>query len=454
MSSPVPEINWKKNLLFVWLSQLLSLAGFAFAMPFIAVYIRDTWGITGEKELGVWMAAFNFFGMLSFCISTPIWGILADRYGRKLMLLRAYYADAVIFPCFLLAPNPYWLIAARFIASAFTGTVSASQTIVVTTTPKEHHGFALGLLMSAIWTGNLIGLAAGGFVVQYCGYTIAFITCGAMYFIGGLLAHIFVVDNFQPEEASLNSELGIRNSELNERPTEADFGKRAEARIGSGATPSRNSILSSMSGLSLGVWLIFGLIVITAVARKFDEPYIPLMVECIHGPDKTAMHTGWISALAALGGMISGALIGKLCDLYSPKRITVPALLASGVTMAMQGLAMSLIGYAGWRFLHYVAAGGLEAIYLSILSKVTPANRQGAVFGLSSSLRMGGILIATVISGFIIYYLGVRAIYLSAGVIFLLTIPFYWLTDSVIRKNNQDSQNLGDIDMPNTTENL
>ena len=398
MSSPVPEINWKKNLLFVWLSQLLSLAGFAFAMPFIAVYIRDTWGITGEKELGVWMAAFNFFGMLSFCISTPIWGILADRYGRKLMLLRAYYADAVIFPCFLLAPNPYWLIAARFIASAFTGTVSASQTIVVTTTPKEHHGFALGLLMSAIWTGNLIGLAAGGFVVQYCGYTIAFITCGAMYFIGGLLAHIFVVDNFQPEEAS----------------------------------ETKESVLQSMSGLSLGVWLIFGLIVITAVARKFDEPYIPLMVECIHGPEKTAMHTGWISALAALGGMISGALIGKLCDLYSPKRITVPALLASGVTMAMQGLAMSLIGYAGWRFLHYVAAGGLEAIYLSILSKVTPANRQGAVFGLSSSLRMGGILIATVISGFIIYYLGVRAIYLSAGVIFLLTIPFYWLTEKAI----------------------
>lgn len=398
MSSPVPEINWKKNLLFVWLSQLLSLAGFAFAMPFIAVYIRDTWGITGEKELGVWMAAFNFFGMLSFCISTPIWGILADRYGRKLMLLRAYYADAVIFPCFLLAPNPYWLIAARFIASAFTGTVSASQTIVVTTTPKEHHGFALGLLMSAIWTGNLIGLAAGGFVVQYCGYTIAFITCGAMYFIGGLLAHIFVVDNFQPEEAS----------------------------------ETKESVLQSMSGLSLGVWLIFGLIVITAVARKFDEPYIPLMVECIHGPEKTAMHTGWISALAALGGMISGALIGKLCDLYSPKRITVPALLASGVTMAMQGLAMSLIGYAGWRFLHYVAAGGLEAIYLSILSKVTPANRQGAVFGLSSSLRMGGILIATVISGFIIYYLGVRAIYLSAGVIFLLTIPFYWLTEKAV----------------------
>lgn len=436
MSSPVPEINWKKNLLFVWLSQLLSLAGFAFAMPFIAVYIRDTWGITGEKELGVWMAAFNFFGMLSFCISTPIWGILADRYGRKLMLLRAYYADAVIFPCFLLAPNPYWLIAARFIASAFTGTVSASQTIVVTTTPKEHHGFALGLLMSAIWTGNLIGLAAGGFVVQYCGYTIAFITCGAMYFIGGLLAHIFVVDNFQP---SSQEEMEGGNGATN----------------GSEVTLSCNSNRdAALSGFSLSVWLVFGLIVITAVARKFDEPYIPLMVECIHGPDKTAMHTGWISALAALGGMISGALIGKLCDLYSPKRITVPALLASGVTMAMQGLAMSLIGYASWRFLHYVAAGGLEAIYLSILSKVTPANRQGAVFGLSSSLRMGGILIATVVSGFIIYYLGVRAIYLSAGVIFILTIPFYWLTDSVIRKNNQDSQNLDDVDMSNKTENL
>ncbi len=147
---PFKTINWKRNLFFIWLVQILCIAGFSLALPFIPVYIRDTWGITGERRLGLWMSAFYFFGMLSFCVSTPIWGVLADRFGRKLMLLRACYVDAILFPCFLLAPNPVILILVRFITSAFTGTVAAAQTLIVTNTPEEHHGFALGTLSSAI----------------------------------------------------------------------------------------------------------------------------------------------------------------------------------------------------------------------------------------------------------------------------------------------------------------
>ncbi len=393
MPTSEKKINWKTNLFFIWLSQILSIIGFASAVPFIPIYIRDKWGITGEQELGVWMSAFYFFGMLSFCVFIPFWGILADRYGRKLMLLRACYVDAILFPCFLLAPNPVWLIVVRFITSAFTGTISAAQTLVVTTTPEEHHGFALGALATAIWSGNLFGFAAGGLIVHYFGFTCAFLCCGAMYLTAGLLAHFFVQENFQPPVHTQKESLG-----------------------------------HSWSGLSITIWLSFFLILLTAVARRFDDPYIALMIERIHGPENTAFHTGWINALAAFGGILSGLMLGRLCDRYSPKYVTVPALLIAGITMAMEGAAATLAGYGTIRFVNYLASGGLEAAFLAILSKISPTERRGAIFGLASGLRMAGILISTILSGAIIYLVGVRNIYFVAGALFLAAIPFFWLT--------------------------
>lgn len=67
-------INWKRNLFFVWLSQILSLAGFGSVIPFIPLYMRNVLGVMDDGERGLWVSAFYFGGQLSFCISTPIWG--------------------------------------------------------------------------------------------------------------------------------------------------------------------------------------------------------------------------------------------------------------------------------------------------------------------------------------------------------------------------------------------
>ena len=69
MNAPAREINWKKNLFFLWLSQILSMAGFAAVMPFIPIYLRDHLHIEDEQMRGLWVSAFNFFGLFSFCLS-------------------------------------------------------------------------------------------------------------------------------------------------------------------------------------------------------------------------------------------------------------------------------------------------------------------------------------------------------------------------------------------------
>ena len=82
---PLGTINWKQNLVCTWIGQILCMAGYAAIMPFIPLFIRDKFQITDEKELGMWVSALTFFGFLSYVFSTPVWGILADKFGRKII---------------------------------------------------------------------------------------------------------------------------------------------------------------------------------------------------------------------------------------------------------------------------------------------------------------------------------------------------------------------------------
>ena len=49
-------MNWKKNLVFVWLSQFFGLMGFGFAMPFVAFFIQKELGIEDERARKMWKA--------------------------------------------------------------------------------------------------------------------------------------------------------------------------------------------------------------------------------------------------------------------------------------------------------------------------------------------------------------------------------------------------------------
>ena len=193
---PRKIINWKKNLFFLWLSQFLAMAGFGCCMPFIPLLMKNTLHVADDQMRGFYVSLYYLSGMMSICIASTVWGVLADRFGRKIMLLRASYAAALCYPLLAFAPNVGVLILIRFICSFFSGTVNPAQTLLVTTTPEEKHGFALGTLSTSVWSGNMTGFLAGGLIVHYFGYTAAFMTCGVIYLISALLVHIFVDEDF------------------------------------------------------------------------------------------------------------------------------------------------------------------------------------------------------------------------------------------------------------------
>ena len=60
-----PPVNWKRNLLAVWLAQYLALAGFGMCGPFIPLFIKDAPGIINDVEREAWGAVFTFAGLTS-----------------------------------------------------------------------------------------------------------------------------------------------------------------------------------------------------------------------------------------------------------------------------------------------------------------------------------------------------------------------------------------------------
>lgn len=382
-------INWKRNLFFIWLGQILAVCGDSFALPFMPLYIRDNFGITDETLRGSIVAAYQFFGTMTFCISNPLWGMLGDRYGRKLMLLRAYFLNGITIPLMMFAPSWGWLIALRALVSCFSGTISASQTLMLATTPEDRHGFALGVLSSALWSGTVLGLLGGGIIVHYYSYRTAFFTCGAMLFFCGMLMLLFVRENFvRPEKRAADKALG-----------------------------------TWLSWPILAPLIFIGA---AALARRMDEPFLPILTELVGGVEKAALHTSFVSAAAAVGGIVSGMMFGALSDRLPAWKLTLPALLVAGTAMLLQSRTESLWMLGIWRFICYFAAGGIEPVFLRVLAqRVAPEHRGGAL-GLSASFRVGGGVAAAALSGIVVAHFQTRGVFFAAGLAMLLLMPLCW----------------------------
>lgn len=382
--------HWRKNLYIVWISQFLAMIGFGCCMPFIPILLRENLHIDNEKLRGLYVSLYYLAGMSSLCVANIVWGILADRFGRKIMLLRASYAAAIFYPLLSLAPNFWVLVLIRFICSFFSGTVVPAQTLLVSTTPPEKHGFVLGAVSTSIWSGNMVGYLAGGLIVHYAGFKTAFFTCGAIYLLSAVLVHIFVKENFNYTAAK-------------KEKVKFSFKYLANPAI---------------------LWLLV-MFLLMGIARRIEQPFLAMQVELVHGKDGAAFYTGIISAAAALGGVISGVAVGKLCDKYNPQKLIVPIIIFSAAFTLGQAFSCNIIMLIIARFFTYFAAGGLQPVLQVILAKTTSAELRGTFFGWSGGINTAGGIVCSFLSGSLVLLTGVRSIFVAAAVILLLIcVPY------------------------------
>ena len=388
--------HWKRNVAMMCLSQTLVMAGFAAAMPFVPLYMKDHLGLADVSVRGVYVSLFNFFGMLAYGVFNPIWGTLSDRFGVKPMLLRGTFLTAVFFPMMAYVTNAWSLIALRFVTAACAGTTAASQTLLVKNTPEDKQGFALGMMTTAFWTGATLGNVLGGVVVHFYGYEKTFWFCGILYFVAGIFV-LFAKDDYIPAKAAAQMQTHVK------------------------AVHCRPAYLP---GFTVGVWLLMLLTLLFGLAGSLESGYLAMLVELIDGHRDAAFWTGIISAAVAVGSMLSGAIVGMLADRIPPLRMQIPIMLLTSLMLLVQALSNNLWLLGISRTLMYFVFGGSGAIMMKLLSNTTPKRKRGAVFGYRSTAHNLGCMIAAGLGGGLVYLTGtVRSTFYAAAAATLLLIP-------------------------------
>lgn len=194
--SDVP-INWKRNLTVTWLGCFLTGAAFSLVMPFLPLYVEQL-GVTGHSALNMWSGLVFSITFLFSAIASPFWGGLADRKGRKIMLLRSALGMAIVMLLMGMAQNIWQFLILRALLGLLGGFIPNANALIATQVPRHKSGWALGTLSTGGVSGALLGPLAGGLLADHYGLRPVFFITASVLFICFLLTFFFIRENFLP----------------------------------------------------------------------------------------------------------------------------------------------------------------------------------------------------------------------------------------------------------------
>lgn len=381
---------WRKTLYSIWLAQFITMMGMSLVVPFLPFYVRDL-GVTDANEVARWSGlvfAGPFF--LSFFL-IPVWGYLGDRYGRKLMVIRALFGLALSQALIGLAQSVEMLFLFRMLQGAVSGFVAAALALVSASSPRDKSGYAIGLLQTATASGNIIGPLLGGSLADQIGYRPLFFIVAAICTMAGLLVIRFVVEEREQQE---------------EQAEPPSFLENIGHAFRNG--PIRIALL---------------VIVLSQGAVMMIQPIFALYVEIL-APDQELLATlaGAIFSIAGFFMVFSSPWWGKRNDVKSYKKNLTIAIGGAAVAYALQGLVTSPYQLLPLRALQGFCMGGILPTLYSYISKHSALDRRGAIMGVASSFHVLANMIGPTVGGQLAGSIGIRQNFFFTGVILLGTL--------------------------------
>jgi DHA1 family multidrug resistance protein-like MFS transporter len=378
--------------LVLWIGQFLVNAGVTMITPFLALYLAKDLGVQGDYEIGIWAGVIFAANFLTSFLFQPLWGKLADRYGRKIMLLRSGFGMAIVIVLMGFARNPWELLFLRLLNGTISGFNPAAISLISGTTPKSRMGYAMGILQSGSVAGTILGPLIGGSLADIVGFRPIFYITGALILIASLLALLLVKEDFNREEASHIPQVSVIQ------------GFKELAHI--------PQLLA-----------LFAVTFLLQFAMVSPMALLPLYVQKLHAStDNIAFWAGLVLAVTGISNMISSPILGKVSDRLGPNRILTYALIGTTLTIIPQAFVQNVWQLIIIRFLMGIFMGGLLPSVNALIRSYTPDGMESRAFGFNGSTlalgNMAGALIGGLLSGFI----GIEGLFIISGCLLLLNV--------------------------------
>lgn len=385
----------------------ISFFGFNFAQPVLPLYVREL-GVTDVGAAALWTGLMLGVSPLLAAVCAPLWGSVADRYGRKRMVQRSLVAFAVITALMGVVQSVLQLFALRVVMGLFAGFTSMAMAYAVTVTPSSRTSAALGLLQSAQMAALIGGPIAAGLVADRAGLRGSFFAASFTIALGFVVMSLLTQD-----DRAL-------------RPTLKQAASRAERSTGPVAAGvakrERSWALVRLPGF---LPILVVLFLAQFVDRSFG-PILPLYVaELGVAPDRVASYAGLVISLAALATAVSASTVGHLATRLAPQRLLLAALAAGAALCLPLAVARTPGELLAARVGLGLFAGGALTLAFAAGARELPEARKGAGLGLLSSAGMLGSASSPIVTG-ALAQLDLRAIFLLDGLLYAAALVWAW----------------------------
>ena len=391
--------HWQRNLWVCAFGSFTTIAAMTQLQPFLPLYVEEL-GVKDPAAIVQWSGVAYGATFLSAGLVAPLWGHLADRYGRKLMLIRASLGMAVAMSLIGLSDSVWHLVLLRLLAGLLGGYASGSMVLVATQTPRERSGWALGTLSAGIMAGNLAGPLIGGMLPPLIGIRNTFFLAGAVIFTAFLATLFLVKERRRPPKA------------------------QAAGGGGWAAVPDKRPVIAM---------LVTGLLLL--VANMSIEPIITVYVQqLVRQADQVTAVSGVVMATGALGSILSASRLGRLADRIGHWNVVVGGLLVSGLLLLPQAFVTASWQLVGLRFLMGLSLGGLLPCIAAVIRQSVPDGIAGQVLGYSISAQYAGQVIGPLFGGFVGGRFGMRAVFLCTSVLMIGGAALNWRAGAGTRR--------------------
>jgi MFS family permease len=374
---------WQQNLAVCVIGSFTTVVAMTLLLPFLPLYVAQL-GVSDHAAIVQWSGVAYGATFFAAALVAPLWGRIADRYGRKLMMMRASLGMAVAMSLMGMAHNAWQLVALRLLAGFAGGYASGSTVLVAAQTPRERSGWALGTLASGIMAGNLVGPLIGGTLPPLIGIRATFWLAGGVIFLSFVGTSLFIREE--------------RRAPATEPASRSRGGWRA--------IPDHRPIVAM---------LVTGMLLM--VATMSIEPIITVYVAQLVADQRSVTEwSGVVMSVAALGSVVSASWLGRLADRVGHWNVIIISLGGSALLLVPQALVTNCWQLAGLRFCMGIALGGLVPCITSVIRHNVPDAITGNIVGYSTSAQYVGLVVGPLAGGFIGGHFGMRPVFIATSV--------------------------------------
>lgn len=382
--------SWRVNLISVWFGCFFTGLAISQILPFLPLYISQL-GVTSHEALSMWSGLTFSVTFLISAIVSPMWGSLADRKGRKLMLLRASLGMAIAILLQAFATNVWQLFLLRGVMGLTSGYIPNAMALVASQVPRERSGWALSTLSTAQISGVIGGPLMGGFIADHVGLRAVFCITAALLVVSFLVTLFLIKEGVRPT---------IKKSE----------------RL------SGKAVFASLSHPALVISLFFTTMVIQLCNGSIG-PILALFIKSMV-PDSSniAFLSGLIASVPGISALISAPRLGKLGDRIGTERILMATLIFAVVLFFAMSWVTTPLQLGVLRFLLGFADGAMLPAVQTLLVKYSSDQITGRIFGYNQSFMYLGNVAGPLMGATVSAIAGFRWVFIATASIVLINI--------------------------------